>query len=107
MQRPAPSSRLLAVVAALAACLIWGAWFPVIRLGVLESGLTPWDMAFLRMIFPLVLLAPFAWRGGLKAGGAGWAGTAIFAITLGPPFAFLMGIELGDCRVAGDACSRT
>jgi drug/metabolite transporter (DMT)-like permease len=89
--RSAGGGRAVAVVLALVTCVIWGAWFPIVRLGVLASGLTPWDMAFLRMIFPLVLLTPLVWRHGLKAGRAGWPGSFALAFTLGPPFAFVMG----------------
>jgi drug/metabolite transporter (DMT)-like permease len=89
--RSAGGGRAVAVLLALVTCAIWGAWFPIVRLGVLANGLTPWDMAFLRMIFPLVLLTPLVWRHGLKAGRAGWPGSFALAFTLGPPFAWVMG----------------
>lgn len=102
---PFAAGRKIAILAALGAVLIWGAWFPVIRLGALETALTPWDMAFIRMIFPLVVLAPFAARKGLKAGRLGWHGGAIFALTLGPPFAMLMGMGAGLAPASHGAIS--
>jgi drug/metabolite transporter (DMT)-like permease len=97
---PASGGKALAVLLALVTCVIWGAWFPVVRLGVLADGLTPWDMAFLRMIFPLVLLTPLVWRHGLKAGRAGWPGSFALAFTLGPPFAWVMGHGIAHAPAA-------
>ena len=99
------AGRAVAILAALGAVLIWGAWFPVIRLGALETALTPWDMAFIRMIFPLVMLAPFAASKGLKAGRLGWRGGVLFALTLGPPFAMLMGVGAGLAPASHGAIS--
>lgn len=84
--------RLWATVAALAAVTIWGAWFPVTRLGVLAGDITPMDMTVLRFSVGVVVLGPLVLRRGLKAGRAGWAGALAFALTQSGPFALFVAL---------------
>lgn len=82
--------RLAAAAAALVAVVIWGVWFPVMRLGLTTGDVTPADMVVLRFSVGAIVLAPIILRRGLKAGAAGWTGTLVILMTLSGPFAFLI-----------------
>lgn len=84
--------RLEAVGAALLAAALWGGWFPVTRLGIVEGAITPADMVVLRCSVAAIFFLPLALRAGPKAGKAGWLGTVLILLTLSGPFAFFMGL---------------
>ncbi len=84
--------RLPPAAAALLATVIWGAWFPITRLGVVSGDITPADMMLLRFSVGAVVFAPLIFRRGLKAGKAGWIGTVLIVVTLSGPFAFVIGL---------------
>ena len=89
------------MLAAVAAVAFWGAWFPLSRLSVTEA-VTPADLALLRAGIPALVLLPVVLRHGLKAGRAGWWGTAALAGTVGVPFCFTLGTAL-EMAPAGHA----
>lgn len=93
-------SRLLPAAAALLATVIWGAWFPITRLGVVSGDITPADMTLLRFSVGAVVFAPLIFRRGLKAGKAGWAGTFLIGVTLSGPFAFAVGLGVRHAPAA-------
>lgn len=87
-------ARVEAAAAALLAAALWGGWFPVTRLGVSSGDLTPMDMILLRCSVGAFVLAPFVFRGGLKAGKAGWKGTLAIWATMSGPFGFAIGMGI-------------
>jgi len=96
----AGGGRLLAMAGALLATVIWGGWFPVTRMGVLDGAITPADMMVLRCCVGAIVLAPWAFKGGLKADRAGWLGSAAILLTLSGPFAFAMGLGVRHAPAA-------
>ena len=96
----APGGRFWATAGALLATIIWGVWFPVTRLGILDGAVTPTDMVVLRCSVGAVVLAPLVFRGGLKAGKAGWGGTLAILLTLSGPFALAVGLGVRHAPAA-------
>jgi drug/metabolite transporter (DMT)-like permease len=86
------NARLLPILAGLSAALIWGVWFPVTRIGISENIITPADMVLLRGGVGAIVFAPLVFRFGMKAGSAGWGGTAAILLTMSGPFAFAIGM---------------
>lgn len=80
---------ILGLGAASLAALLWGSWFPLSRLMVRDQSMSAEDVAWLRFAIAAVVLLPLVRRHGLKAGRAGWLGTAIMPLCVGFPFAFL------------------
>ena len=89
------------MLAAVAAVTFWGAWFPLSKVSVTDA-ITPADLALLRAGVPALVLLPVAMRHGLKAGRAGWWGTAALTGTIGVPFCLTLGTAL-EMAPAGHA----
>ena len=89
------------MLAAVAAVTFWGAWFPLSKVSVTEA-ITPADLALLRAGVPALVLLPVVMRHGLKAGRAGWLGTAALTGTIGVPFCLTLGTAL-EMAPAGHA----
>ncbi|MDP6343740.1 MAG: DMT family transporter, partial [Alphaproteobacteria bacterium] len=87
------------------AALIWGGYFPVSRLVLRDSALSPEDVAFLRFCIAGVVFLPVLLRHGLKAGRAGWLGSVILTLTVGFPYAFAMALGLGFAPASHGAIS--
>jgi drug/metabolite transporter (DMT)-like permease len=96
---PNPRRTALAIAAAILAVVIWGAWFPIARLSVTTS-ITPWDLALLRFSFAAIVLLPVVARHGMAAGRTGWLGALVMALSVGAPFALLLGIGIRSAPAA-------
>jgi drug/metabolite transporter (DMT)-like permease len=68
MTDPARRSHLIGYAAILATVLIWGVWIVLTRQAVTHS-LPPASIAFLRVLPPTFILAPWIWRAGIFARG--------------------------------------
>ena len=93
-------SRLLTAGAALTVCLIWGAWFPITRLGLTTGAIQPIDMVVLRFSAGAIVFLPIVLKHGLKAGKAGWGGTGLILATLSGPFALFVGLGASHAPAA-------
>jgi drug/metabolite transporter (DMT)-like permease len=88
--RPAAPRRGLAILAMIAAMLIYGANFGISRHGLL-NGLTTHDLTFLRFAFSGLLLLPLFLKAGVKdCAGVGWGRGLIITISSGLPMTMLM-----------------
>lgn len=98
--RLASPARFWAMAAALLAAVIWGGWFPVTRLNVVGGDVTPMDMVVLRFSVGVVVLGLLLFRRGLRAGKAGWLGTAVIFATLSGPFPAFVALGVVDAPAA-------
>jgi drug/metabolite transporter (DMT)-like permease len=90
---PAVNARL-GVLAMLGSVAIYGANFPLSRLGT-QQGLSPYDLAALRYAISGVLLLPVFVRAGFSTcAGVGWRRGAVLAILSGVPMALIMNTGL-------------
>ena len=81
---------LLAVVAGLAAMLLYAGQFVLSR-WTIQRTLSLWDLAALRFASAGLLLLPVVLRHGLASGGGvGWARSVALTITAGGPYTLIM-----------------
>ena len=101
--QPTSTRRRLAVVAMLAAVVIYGTNFAVVRHGTL-NGLTPADIAAVRFGTGGLLLLPyFLLRGVADCAGVGWGRGLMLAAMTGAPMALLMNTGLSMAPAAHGA----
>ena len=93
----------LAIVAMLAAMVIYGAGFPIGRFGT-THGLRPEDLVFLRFAIAGPIMLPFFIRRGVRTCmGLGWMKGVALVVTSGAPIALLMNTGLSMSPAAHGA----
>lgn len=99
----APSDRRLAILAMLAAVMIYGTNFAVSRHAIV-NGLTPLDLTALRFATAGLVLAPLFWRAGIAdCAGIGWGRGLVLTLMSGVPMTFLMMLGLSMAPAAHGA----
>ena len=93
----AETGRLLGAAAALATVSLWAIGLVITRFGLTSGSLSLWDVIFLRMVLPAMLLLPLLWR--LPAPPAGRARSRhallLFVVAAGAGLPFMLAGSTG------------
>src|SRR5262245_16501702 len=93
MQNLTPSQYARGALYGLAAVCIWAGFIVVSRLGV-QTSLTPWDVAAIRVGVAGSLLLPYLWSKGLAVDRLGWTGILAIIMGCGAPMVLLVNAGL-------------